>query len=535
MDTTTARVTLARYLKQSPLVLVPALALGALLLTALSAAILSWSVLYRSVVPNVGRREPVWLQYGSVPPACPLHRPLVLTSRRLHSHHRPPFASVPLGPAGSFLSSDQNYDITLEFVVPNTVRNVKLGTCKRHIRMRLTARSSGNFMVNVALLTKDQRTLVNVSRPVRLPSPSAVLMLIKSQASLVYQAPLALHLASVSPFSFKPKTQHLAITLVESEVLQSRGKIPTTAFVQLGRQDAHLGENGNGLGWHGGEGELQVYRAWLRFDAHLTGLRWLLYFHPIISFLIFTPSFLLAELIAAFSIWAFIAYRSEAMGGESDSPLTGTFGSGSSYSDEEEDDKRGIKLESQEGGVRRRIPRMETESGGVLAGSGSGSGEEEDFSSSASSWQGVEEETETERPIKEEDEDSASTVGGVCSSLLERGDTDSRSASLPRRVERSPPLAPLSRPHARHRRVPRLLERRIRCTLISPLRRNLLFRLSNRFPLARPSLSIAAQPGLLNAQTHNSLPKQNSQDQFSYSSLPSQGGEWGGIYERFKK
>jgi hypothetical protein len=39
--------------------------------------------------------------------------------------------------------------------------------------------------------------------------------------------------------------------------------------VEVGRKDAHLGI----VGWDGGKGELQVFAARLKFEAHLEGLR----------------------------------------------------------------------------------------------------------------------------------------------------------------------------------------------------------------------------------------------------------------------
>lgn len=43
------------------------------------------------------------------------------------SHFRPPYAQVALDPSGSYLSSDQKYDVTLDFIVPSTARNIDIG------------------------------------------------------------------------------------------------------------------------------------------------------------------------------------------------------------------------------------------------------------------------------------------------------------------------------------------------------------------------------------------------------------------------
>lgn len=149
--------------------------------------------------------------------------------------------------------------------------------------------------------------------------------------------------------------------------------------------------------------------------------RWLLYYHPIIAFLIFTPSFLISELLAAFSIWAFIAYRSSSSEPTSP-PVTDTLDSSSSFSDD--DDKDRIKMEldddifpvasTSRGGMRAGERMGATGTGGVLVRE---SEEEEEESSQAGSgsWEGVEEgeETEVERAqVKDEDDDTA-TIGGV--------------------------------------------------------------------------------------------------------------------------
>lgn len=64
IDISKMEATLTKYLKRSPVVLLPALALVALLLSAVVASLFSWAVLYRNVVPNAGKREAVYLQYG---------------------------------------------------------------------------------------------------------------------------------------------------------------------------------------------------------------------------------------------------------------------------------------------------------------------------------------------------------------------------------------------------------------------------------------------------------------------------------------
>lgn len=51
-------------------------------------------------------------------------------------------------------------------------------------------------------------------------------------------------------------------------------------------------------------GELQIYSAKLRFVAHLTGLRWLMYYHRIISFFLFCGVFFTIVITTALILWA---------------------------------------------------------------------------------------------------------------------------------------------------------------------------------------------------------------------------------------
>lgn len=153
--------------------------------------------------------------------------------------------------------------------------------------------------------------------------------------------------------------------------------------------------------------------------------RFLLYYHPIIAFLLFTPSFLLSELLAAFSIWAIIAYRSSSDSTTSP-PFTGTLDSSSSSS--EDDDKSKIKLELDDldeispvaSTSRGRAfgQRMDaTGAGGVLVRESEDEADEEEMSTTGSgSWEGIEEgeDTEVEQShVKGEDDDDAATIGGV--------------------------------------------------------------------------------------------------------------------------
>lgn len=62
-------------------------------------------------------------------------------------------------------------------------------------------------------------------------------------------------------------------------------------------------------------GELQTVAVGLRFDARLQGLRWFLYAHPILSFLLFTSLFLAFELLSAITLWTIAAVYTSTLPG----------------------------------------------------------------------------------------------------------------------------------------------------------------------------------------------------------------------------
>ena len=73
-------------------------------------------------------------------------------------------------------------------------------------------------------------------------------------------------LRSLFTLIIAPPTHQIRIPLLSRARLS---KQLARADVEVGRKDAHLGI----VGWDGGKGELQVFAARLKFEAHLEGLR----------------------------------------------------------------------------------------------------------------------------------------------------------------------------------------------------------------------------------------------------------------------
>ncbi len=178
----------------------------------------------------------------------------------------------------------------------------------------------GNFMVDLDLKSKADRSVFHVSKPTLLTFSLAPIRAVSSLSQLVSRnAP--------SP-SAPVNSQLLRIPLLRRAVLRPSSYAPplsstppdpladrkvTHGQLSVGRADAEMfwmyGGNhntlagihtlpGNGkvvpiaVGSHSSRGELQTYSASLRFDAHLTGLRFFMYHFPLLSFFTFTTLFL---------------------------------------------------------------------------------------------------------------------------------------------------------------------------------------------------------------------------------------------------
>ncbi|KDN53406.1 hypothetical protein K437DRAFT_70482 [Tilletiaria anomala UBC 951] len=78
------------------------------------------------------------------------------------------------------------------------------------------------------------------------------------------------------------------------------------AGTALGLHGGRSGEMWAGLNGAKSRGELQTHSVTLRFDVHLTGIRsvYIMYHHPILSFLLFTSLFFSFELLAGLFLWA---------------------------------------------------------------------------------------------------------------------------------------------------------------------------------------------------------------------------------------
>ena len=182
----------------------------------------------------VAWQVPIYLQYGSVILSLPLG-----FADPSCSNGPTPYAELPL----PLLSTAQPYDVSLQLVLPASEANFALG----------------NFMATLSLSTPSNKTLVTVSRPVRLfrSLPLFFLLIIPESIALPPKR-------SIFSFSAIPRLINLDVPLLSSYI---PGTSNVNARIDLGRRDGwkHLG-NGEGR-------ELSVLNAALKGAIRLHGIR----------------------------------------------------------------------------------------------------------------------------------------------------------------------------------------------------------------------------------------------------------------------
>ncbi|CAO1629947.1 unnamed protein product [Sympodiomycopsis kandeliae] len=335
--------------------------LASLFWSALVLAILASIGFHKTWVPNLGRTENVHLQYGT---------------------GEIPSAIVNLGNKEWF-AEEQEYDISVDILVPISNANLDLG----------------NFMVSVHLITKDDMVVFSSSRPTILrPSTPSVRFLsqVANHVSRSQAMPLPL------PFT-SPSLELMTVTVFDRLIIHpSKGSIPfsnpgstttssnkiTKAVVKIGRSDADrywIYGGGHGIGGvvladtqqnsgdqpammlaggngaYRSRGELQTVGVGIRFDARLQGLRWFMYTHPILSFLLFTTLFMAFELTSAVTLWTIAAVYTSSLPGldvdlSSDAQYIPLPTNPSDHDDDDDDDDEDPRYAT----LRRRRPASST-------------------------------------------------------------------------------------------------------------------------------------------------------------------------------
>lgn len=220
-------------------------------------------------------------------------------------------------------------------------------------------------MVSIDLVSADNTVIFHSSRPTILRPSTPSVRFLSQFASQISSRPSIGSIPLPLPFT-SPSLEMMTISLFDRLIIHpSPSRIPfsnppgsplglsdkrrvTKAVIKVGREDAQkywVYGGGHGIGGvvttggsgtgaagenqgppgmvlttsNGGafrsRGELQTVAVGLRFDARLQGLRWFLYEHPILAFLLFTTLFLTFELLSAITLWTIAAVYTSSLPG----------------------------------------------------------------------------------------------------------------------------------------------------------------------------------------------------------------------------
>ncbi|GAP88278.1 putative tubulin-tyrosine ligase protein [Rosellinia necatrix] len=232
----------------------------------LGIAVFAYPVFYYNYVPKKLITLPVHLQYNAGPN---------------------PHGIVYLPPD---LMLEQEYDVSIDLTLPRSPANI----------------DRGNFMVALyamkSVVTNPSLSFATYTNPYQYVTPSNVLFSSRRPVLIPYEDPLVttasriLFLLYHILFTHSSETVKLSIPM--GELVEFRGVAPLSLLV-----DVQAGQT------------LQVYSSTVTLVARLSGVRWFMYNHRILSFLVCTAVFWLAEMVSMGLAWYVLRQLFQDQGG----------------------------------------------------------------------------------------------------------------------------------------------------------------------------------------------------------------------------
>jgi seipin len=184
----------------------------------------------------------------------------------------------------SSIVHDQAYDISISLHVPRSPTNL----------------DAGNFMLSLSLLSPTYTPPALSISPPSIQKPalsstipiSSILLASRRPALIPYRSrvvslPARILAMPLYLLGLKHESETLTIPMAESASFQRGYKnLPARLLLEVQASS-----------------EVQVYDVRVHFTARFAGLRWLMYNHRILSFMIFTTAFWIAELLFAGLGW----------------------------------------------------------------------------------------------------------------------------------------------------------------------------------------------------------------------------------------
>ncbi|KAA8646141.1 seipin [Aspergillus tanneri] len=209
-------------------------------------SIFAYGIFYYKFIPQVGLERVVHLQFGN----------------------GNPWGTASLGPG---LASLQPYDVTVKLELPRTPSNL----------------ATGNFMLDLTLFPPSSSSFITGAN-----ASMYAISRSRRPAILTYASPLVdmaskLSFMPLYVFGWHREAEILEVPMMEKiEFARGWRNVPDSLRLEIHSQE-----------------QMQVYKAKVEIRARFTGLRWMIYYWKITSFVVFTFLFWGISMTSASIVW----------------------------------------------------------------------------------------------------------------------------------------------------------------------------------------------------------------------------------------
>lgn len=257
--------------------------ISALVFLAVSALLLAISttgylIFYYNYIPPINLSIPLYLQYGV--------------------HNSPPYATADI-PQGT-LVSQQAYEVSVDLEMPRTPTNLEAGVFMVDVRLlgpfnpvAEAPETLRDLLGNITTLGGGGDTVLQHSRrPAMLQYKSRSLGLLNKAFNLPW------HVLGFRDLD----TDKVKIRMWDKAIFKrGLGSVPKGLRLEIAASGATTG-----LGHLAAGSDVQIYKASVTLSARFHGLRYLVYNHRIVSFVVFSTAFYIVSIISMGLMWAWI-------------------------------------------------------------------------------------------------------------------------------------------------------------------------------------------------------------------------------------
>ena len=257
--------------------------ISALVFLAVSSLLLAISttgylIFYYNYIPPINLSIPLYLQYGV--------------------HNSAPYATADI-PQGTLISQ-QAYEVSVDLEMPRTPTNLEAGVFMVDVRLlgpfnpvAEPPETLRQLLGNITTLGGDGSTVLQHSRrPAMLQYKSRSLGLLNKAVNLPWHV-----------LGFKDlDTDKINVRMWDKTLFKrGAGSVPKAVRLEIAASGAT-----SGLGHMAAGNHVQIYKASVSLSARFHGLRYLVYNHRILSFVVFSTTFYFVSIISMGLAWAWI-------------------------------------------------------------------------------------------------------------------------------------------------------------------------------------------------------------------------------------